>query len=522
MSDRKSVPFPDIQFQKGEESQQQVTKLNRLKDVVRALLTETQQIQAFLRGGETGAIMVKKTAGDYDIIWTADPGNLGGSTWRVGIGPPPNTLGVNGDFYINTVNGDFYEKISGGYVLQGQFSGPTGPAGPPGVTGPAGTPGLRGNPGPPGDSGDPGDDGGIGPPGPQGAQGTQGNPGPTGPPGTPGGPRGFLGPQGDPGEKGDDGFPGAPGAIGPRGFTGSAGAAGAAGATGPRGNPGMMGLDGRDAEEPAPMIIIQKFGGTGTSPLTTKGDLYGRSTVDARIPIGSNGNVLTADSTQALGLKWAAPTGGSIIVNPDTPPTSPNAMDDEFVTAISAAWAQHISTGGTISLVLGEGAYIQTTGAGNSILLQAVPGSAPYEFTIKTYPSSSNPASSWAVGFYNSANGNSLCTAQYTGDWNTYAQRGNFNASTWVYTFSANMNHVQLTPLTTPVSYPPQYLRIKNDGFGNISITMSQTGYDGTYVPLYNETIATFMGAITHVFIGSSIIGSGSSFCIIDWFRRTL
>jgi hypothetical protein len=45
------------------------------------------------------------------------------------------------------------------------------------------------------------------------------------------------------------------------------------------------------------------------SPLTTKGDLYGYDTADARIPVGTNGHVLTADSTQTLGVKWAA--GGS-------------------------------------------------------------------------------------------------------------------------------------------------------------------------------------------------------------------
>lgn len=48
----------------------------------------------------------------------------------------------------------------------------------------------------------------------------------------------------------------------------------------------------------------------GSSPLTTKGDLYGFSTVNARLPVGSNGQVLTADSTQALGLSWAAASGG--------------------------------------------------------------------------------------------------------------------------------------------------------------------------------------------------------------------
>lgn len=51
--------------------------------------------------------------------------------------------------------------------------------------------------------------------------------------------------------------------------------------------------------------------GSGSSPLTTKGDLYGFSTVNARIPVGTNGQVLTADSTQALGVKWAAAPGGA-------------------------------------------------------------------------------------------------------------------------------------------------------------------------------------------------------------------
>ena len=51
----------------------------------------------------------------------------------------------------------------------------------------------------------------------------------------------------------------------------------------------------------------------GGSPLTTKGDLYGFSTLDARIPIGTNNQVLTADSAQALGLKWATPSAGGAV-----------------------------------------------------------------------------------------------------------------------------------------------------------------------------------------------------------------
>jgi hypothetical protein len=51
--------------------------------------------------------------------------------------------------------------------------------------------------------------------------------------------------------------------------------------------------------------------GGGSSPLTTKGDLYGYSTTNARLPVGANTYVLTADSTQALGIKWSPAASGS-------------------------------------------------------------------------------------------------------------------------------------------------------------------------------------------------------------------
>ena len=52
-------------------------------------------------------------------------------------------------------------------------------------------------------------------------------------------------------------------------------------------------------------------GGGGASPLTTKGDLFGFDTADARIPVGTNGQVLTANSAVALGVEWAAAAAGS-------------------------------------------------------------------------------------------------------------------------------------------------------------------------------------------------------------------
>jgi hypothetical protein len=58
------------------------------------------------------------------------------------------------------------------------------------------------------------------------------------------------------------------------------------------------------------------------APLTTKGDLLTFSTLNARLAVGTNTYVLTADSTQATGLKWVAsvsgytaPTIGSTVIN---------------------------------------------------------------------------------------------------------------------------------------------------------------------------------------------------------------
>lgn len=54
--------------------------------------------------------------------------------------------------------------------------------------------------------------------------------------------------------------------------------------------------------------LNELYSSAGGSPLTTKGDLYTYSTTDARLAVGTNGQVLTADSAEATGIKWATPT----------------------------------------------------------------------------------------------------------------------------------------------------------------------------------------------------------------------
>ena len=45
---------------------------------------------------------------------------------------------------------------------------------------------------------------------------------------------------------------------------------------------------------------------SSSSPLTTKGDVYTFSTSGARLAVGTNGYVLSADSSETTGLKWVA------------------------------------------------------------------------------------------------------------------------------------------------------------------------------------------------------------------------
>ncbi|WP_413587033.1 tail fiber domain-containing protein [Bdellovibrio sp. HCB274] len=59
------------------------------------------------------------------------------------------------------------------------------------------------------------------------------------------------------------------------------------------------------------------------SPTTTKGDLIVRDgTSDIRLGVGTNGQMLTVDSTQASGLKWSTPTVGTVTNVTATAPLS--------------------------------------------------------------------------------------------------------------------------------------------------------------------------------------------------------
>ena len=66
------------------------------------------------------------------------------------------------------------------------------------------------------------------------------------------------------------------------------------------------------ADSSVPAGVAYKPAGTPTLPVTTKGDLLGYSTLPDRIPVGTDGEVLTADSTAAAGVSYK-PVGTPIV-----------------------------------------------------------------------------------------------------------------------------------------------------------------------------------------------------------------
>ena len=143
------------------------------------------------------------------------------NTLLSGKGAPKSTIGIDGDFYIDTNKMNIY-----GPKTKGKWPAPVSMKGSAGTDGTNGTNGLTGATGAKGTS----------------TTGSDGAPGLAGAPGAPGatGPAG----SGSPGATGAAGVAGSNGASGSNGTNGTNGSPGATGETGPKGENGTIGLTG--------------------------------------------------------------------------------------------------------------------------------------------------------------------------------------------------------------------------------------------------------------------------------------
>lgn len=88
------------------------------------------------------------------------------------------------------------------------------------------------------------------------------------------------------------------------------GASGASHKSGDVPDPGAAAQATRYLREDATWAIPSGTGGGMTDPTTTKGDLIVHGSGITRLGVGTDGQALLADSTQALGVKWGTVSGG--------------------------------------------------------------------------------------------------------------------------------------------------------------------------------------------------------------------
>lgn len=133
---------------------------------------------------------------------------------------------------------------------------------------------------------------------------------------------------------------------------------------------------------------------TGASPLTSKGDLYTYSTTNARLGVGTNNQVLTADSSTATGLKWATPAASASGLTLVKSQTIGSAVSAVTVTdAFSATYDNYV-----INISGGSGS---TAGASGLLTLGATATGYYLSGTYQLY-------SSTTVNGYNVSNGSSF------------------------------------------------------------------------------------------------------------------
>jgi len=154
-----------------------------------------------------------------------------------GIAPPTKSVGINGDFYIDTKNLNIYgPKKNNDWPVAIPLRGAAGVAG---TDGKSGTPGVAGSDGKTVTN----------------TSSVSGTAGATGATGSPG----IAGAAGSNGAAGETGAAGASGSAGPAGPTGPAGSTGATGA------PGATGVTAISVTDLVPWIISTGAAGTGTS-----------------------------------------------------------------------------------------------------------------------------------------------------------------------------------------------------------------------------------------------------------------
>lgn len=160
-----------------------------------------------------------------------------------------------------------------------------------------------------------------------------------------------------------------------------------------------------------PLRLADSTGGSGTSLLTTKGDLLGYDTVPDRVPVGADDLVVTADSTAPLGLSYKAPTPlttkGDILtfdtsvarlgVGPDTYVITADSTQAKGIKWAPGSGSLTVTDGsttltGVTELNCTSGIAVSSGGAGIADLAASGGGGGGGNVTADTHPATADPA----------------------------------------------------------------------------------------------------------------------------------
>jgi hypothetical protein len=132
--------------------------------------------------------------------------------------------------------------------------------------------------------------------------------------------------------------------------------------------------------------FVQGGGGGSASPLTTKGDLYTHSATDDRLPVGTDGQFLTPDSSEATGLKWSDMPERTTVTVPGT--LGAGQICGAFVATFAITFAANLAGSRGAILAVAGGANPASTAVfniyKNAVLVGTMTISTAGVFTFAT------------------------------------------------------------------------------------------------------------------------------------------
>lgn len=234
----------------------------------------------------------------------------------------------------------------------------------------------------------------------------------------------------------------------------------------------------------------------------------------------SDNDVLAYDSGTGTWVPVAPTAGGSGPVTPDTHPSSPDAMDDEFEgTSLDTQWSWANQDGSSVSFP-GGGSIVITrpakAGDNTSSIVQGISGSAwRIRAKVAVHPTNGTNGTNYMGGglvVRNSSGAKNVVYGPfYVNGWKLYTDRRTDTV------FSGNITSDSDTSWYGHFG-GFQYLEIELDS-GTLYFRQSNNGI--IYRQLATEAVATYLGSITDVglytFIGNGTYGV---YTVADWFRK--